>query len=138
MMSTRWPGSIDRAPGGVERVRGKCRKGILHRAGASRPADLHPGRSTLPPLDAFNSMVSLAIRCCTRNIIAIERHSSNAYTGFLHQDSRGHATLASDLMEARAPIIDDTVRLIADGVVDTCFQQEPDTGAGSFATREAT
>lgn len=99
------------------------------------------GRSTRPPLDAFNSMVSLGYSLLYKNIIgAIERHSLNAYIGFLHQDSRGHATLASDLMEVwRAPIIDDTVlRLIADGVVDTrAFSKNSDTGA-VFATREAT
>ncbi|MBZ4364503.1 CRISPR-associated endonuclease Cas1, partial [Mycobacterium tuberculosis] len=80
------------------------------------------GRSTRPPLDAFNSMVSLGYSLLYKNIIgAIERHSLNAYIGFLHQDSRGHATLASDLMEVwRAPIIDDTVlRLIAAGAVAT-------------------
>lgn len=99
------------------------------------------GRSTRPPLDAFNSMVSLGYSLLYKNIIgAIERHSLNAYIGFLHQDSRGHATLASDLMEVwRAPIIDDTVlRLIADGVVDTrAFSKNSDTGA-VVATREAT
>lgn len=99
------------------------------------------GRSTRPPLDAFNSMVSLGYSLLYKNIIgAIERHILNAYIGFLHQDSRGHATLASDLMEVwRAPIIDDTVlRLIADGVVDTrAFSKNSDTGA-VFATREAT
>lgn len=53
------------------------------------------GRSTRPPLDAFNSMVSLGYSLLYKNIIgAIERHSLNAYIGFLHQDSRGHATLA--------------------------------------------
>lgn len=86
-------------------------------------------------------MVSLGYSLLYKNIIgAIERHSLNAYIGFLHQDSRGHATLASDLMEVwRAPIIDDTVlRLIADGVVDTrAFSKNSDTGA-VFATREAT
>ena len=98
-------------------------------------------RSTRPPTDAFNSMLSLGYSLLYRNIIgAIERHSLNAQIGFLHQDSRGHATLASDLMEVwRAPVIDDTIlRLITEGqVLPGDFAQNPDTG-GVYATRDTT
>ncbi|MBS4728530.1 CRISPR-associated endonuclease Cas1 [Mycobacterium sp. SM1] len=98
------------------------------------------GRSTRPPADAFNSMLSLGYSLLYKNIIgAIERHSLNAYIGFLHQDSRGHATLASDLMEVwRAPVVDDTVlRLIAERLVHADdFTKNPETGA-VYAARTA-
>ncbi|BCQ10562.1 CRISPR-associated endonuclease Cas1 [Mycobacterium heckeshornense] len=98
-------------------------------------------RITRPPTDAFNSMLSLGYSLLYKNIIgAIERHSLNPYIGFLHQDSRGHATLASDLMEVwRSPLVDDTVlRLIGEGLVrPDAFTKNPDTG-GVYATRETT
>lgn len=99
------------------------------------------GRSTRPPKDAFNSMISLGYSLLYKNVVgAIERHSLNSYLGFLHQDSRGHATLASDLMEVwRAPIVDDTVlRLIAEGAVNAdAFTTNPDTG-GVYANWDVT
>ncbi len=64
-------------------VRGKCRKGILHRASISSRRSRIPGPLDSPPLDAFNSMVSLGYSPkLYKNIIAIERHSLNAYNGF--------------------------------------------------------
>lgn len=91
------------------------------------------GRSTRPPKDAFNSMISLGYSLLYKNMIgAVERHGLNAYIGFLHQDSRNHATLASDVMETwRAPIIDDTVlRLLSEGEVSRDdFTRRDDTGA---------
>lgn len=86
-------------------------------------------------------MLSLGYSLLYKNIIgAIERHGLNAYIGFLHQDSRGHATLASDLIEVwRAPVIDDTIlRLITERRINADdFTTNPDTG-GVYANRATT
>lgn len=99
------------------------------------------GRSRRPPTDPFNSMLSLGYSLLYKNVIgAIERHGLNAYIGYLHQDSRGHATLASDLMEVwRVPVIDDRMlRLVAEQQVPADgFTTDPDTGA-VYGTRETT
>ncbi len=95
------------------------------------------GRSTRPPRDAFNSMISLGYSMLYQNVIgAIERHGMNPFIGFLHQDSRNHATLASDLMEAwRAPIIDDTVlRLILEGTVNPGDFSVSEVNGGTYGT----
>lgn len=69
------------------------------------------GRSTRPPKDPFNSLLSLGYSMLYKNIMgAIERHGLNPYFGFLHTDAEGHPALASDLMEEwRAVIVDDVV-----------------------------
>ena len=69
------------------------------------------GRSTRPPKDPVNAMLSYGYSLFHRNIIgAIERHGLHPYFGFMHKIKRGHAALASDLIEVlRAPLVDKTV-----------------------------
>lgn len=69
------------------------------------------GRSSRPPKDPFNSMLSFGYTILYRNVIgAIERHGLHPYFAFMHKTRDGHAALASDLLEEyRAPLIDRTV-----------------------------
>ena len=69
------------------------------------------GRSTRPPRDPINSMLSYGYSLLTRNVIgAIERHGLHPYFAFMHKIKREHAALASDLIEEyRAPLIDKLV-----------------------------
>jgi CRISPR-associated protein Cas1 len=69
------------------------------------------GRSSRPPKDPFNSMLSFGYSIFYRNIIgAIERHGLHPYFAFMHKVRLGHAALASDLIEdLRAPLVDRTV-----------------------------
>lgn len=73
------------------------------------------GRSTRPPKDPVNSMLSYGYSLFHRNIIgAIERHSLHPYFGYMHKIKRGHAALASDLIEEyRAPLVDRAVISLA-------------------------
>ena len=73
------------------------------------------GRSSRPPKDPFNSMLSYGYSLFYRNIIgAIERHGLHPYFAYMHQLKFGHAALASDLIEEyRAPLIDRTIIEIA-------------------------
>lgn len=69
------------------------------------------GRSSRPPKDPFNSMLSFGYSTFYRNIIgAIERHGLHPFFAFMHKLRSGHAALASDLIEdLRAPLVDRTV-----------------------------
>lgn len=76
------------------------------------PEDLRfCGRSSRPPKDPFNSMLSFGYSILYRNIIgAIERHGLHPYFAFMHKMKFGHAALASDLVEElRAPLVDKIV-----------------------------
>ena len=93
------------------------------------------GRSTRPPKDRFNSMISYGYSLLYRNIIgAIERHGLHPYFAYMHQLKSGHAALSSDLVEElRAPIVDMTVlHLINDGVVEADDFNTNDQGAVYF------
>ncbi len=69
------------------------------------------GRSSRPPRDAFNSMLSFGYSLLYHTIIgAIERHGLHPYFAFVHQLKNGHAALASDLIEdSRARVVDKTI-----------------------------
>lgn len=88
------------------------------------------GRSTRPPKDPVNSMLSYGYSLFHRNIIsAIERHSLHPYYGYMHKIKRGHAALASDLIEEyRAPLVDRTViALVNSGEISSDdFTRAPD------------
>ena len=73
------------------------------------------GRKTRPPKDPVNAMLSYGYSFLHRSIIgAIERHGLHPYFGFMHKMKRGHATLASDLIEDyRAFLVDRTVLELA-------------------------
>jgi len=90
------------------------------------------GRSSRPPKDPFNSMLSYGYSLFYRNIIgAIERHGLHPYFAFLHKLRFGHAALASDLIEEyRAPLIDKTIiDLVNSGSIEIEDFYENEAGA---------
>lgn len=66
------------------------------------------GRNRRPPMDPFNSLLSLGYSVILNEIYGkIEAKGLNPYFGVLHKDREKHPTLASDLMEEwRATLID--------------------------------
>lgn len=68
------------------------------------------GRTRRPPLDPFNSLISLGYSIILNELYGkIEGKGLNPYFGVLHKDREKHPTLASDLMEEwRAVLIDST------------------------------
>lgn len=75
------------------------------------------GRNRRPPLDRFNSMLSLGYSVLLNELYGkIESKGLNPYFGFVHRDHEKHPTLASDLMEEwRAVIVDATVMSLING-----------------------
>ncbi len=75
------------------------------------------GRTKRPPMDEFNSMISLGYSILMNELYAvIEMKGLNPYFGFLHRDKERHPTLASDLMEEwRAVIVDSMVMSLING-----------------------
>lgn len=75
------------------------------------------GRSKRPPLDPFNSMISLGYSIIMNELYGkIEGKGLNPYFGVMHKDREKHPTLASDLMEEwRAVLIDSTVLSMING-----------------------
>lgn len=88
------------------------------------------GRSSRPPKDPFNSMISFGYSVLFRNIIgAIERHGLHPYFAFMHKIKASHSALASDLVEElRAPLID---KLVLD------FVNSEEVGIDDFERNEA-
>ena len=74
-------------------------------------------RSRRPPLDPFNSMISLGYSIILNEIYGkLEGKGLNPYFGVLHKDREKHPTLASDLMEEwRAVLIDSLTMSILNG-----------------------
>jgi CRISPR-associated protein Cas1 len=97
------------------------------------------GRSTRPPKDAFNSMISFGYSILYKHITGVvERCGLNPYFGFMHEDREGHMSLVSDLIEQwRAIIVDDTVMqvILHDEVTPDLF--EPGANGGVYISREA-
>ena len=75
------------------------------------------GRTKIPPLDEFNSLISLGYSILMNEVYAkIEMKGLNPYFGFLHRDAENHPTLASDMMEEwRAVIVDATAMSLING-----------------------
>ncbi len=75
------------------------------------------GRTKRPPMDEFNSMLSLGYSILMNELYAaIEIKGLNPYFGFLHRDREKHPTLASDLMEEwRAVIVDSVTMSLING-----------------------
>ena len=75
------------------------------------------GRSKRPPMDEFNSMISLGYSLLMNELYAaIEMKGLNPYFGFIHRDKERHPTLASDLMEEwRATIVDSVAMSLVNG-----------------------
>lgn len=91
------------------------------------------GRNRRPPLDPFNSMLSLGYSIILNEIYGkLEGKGLNPYFGMLHQDREKHPTLASDMMEEwRAVLIDTTVMGILNGhelSVDDFYSEENKLG----------
>lgn len=74
-------------------------------------------RTRRPPLDPFNSMISLGYSIIMNEIYGkLEAKGLNAYFGILHQDREKHPTLASDLMEEwRAVLVDSLTMSMVNG-----------------------
>lgn len=90
------------------------------------------GRSSRPPKDPFNSMLSFGYSLLYRDIIgAVERHGLHPYFAFMHKIGFGHAALASDLIEEyRAPIVDRlALQLVNDDEVHPDGFYQNDAGA---------
>ena len=75
------------------------------------------GRSRRPPLDPFNSMLSLGYTVLLYAVYgALESRGLNPYFGFMHSDREKHPALASDMMEEwRAVIVDSVVMGMVNG-----------------------
>lgn len=96
------------------------------------------GRSSRPPRDPFNSMLSFGYSIFYRNLIgAIERRGLHPYFAFMHKTKQGHAALASDLIEdLRAPLVDRTVlEFVNSGEVDV-DDFEPNSSGAVYMKRE--
>ena len=89
------------------------------------------GRSRRPPLDPFNSMLSLGYTILMYAVYgALESSGLSPYFGFLHSDREKHPTLASDMMEEwRAVIVDSVVMSMVNGheIKAENFYTQPDT-----------
>ena len=81
------------------------------------PAFRFLGRSRRPPMDPFNSMISLGYSIILNELYGkIEGKGLNPYFGIMHKDREKHPTLASDLMEEwRAVLIDTTALSMLNG-----------------------
>lgn len=75
------------------------------------------GRSKRPPMDPFNSMISLGYSIVLNELYGkLEGKGLNPYFGIMHKDREKHPTLASDLMEEwRAVLIDSTALSMLNG-----------------------
>lgn len=98
------------------------------------------GRSRRPPLDPFNSMISLGYSIILNEFYGkLEGKGLNPYFGFMHKDREKHPTLASDLMEEwRAVLIDSAVLSMLNGhelVPDDFYTPEGEMGV--FLDKEA-
>ena len=98
------------------------------------------GRSRRPPMDPFNSLISLGYSIMLNEIYGkIEGKGLNPYFGILHKDREKHPTLASDLMEEwRAVLVDSTALSVLNGhelSVDDFYSgvEQP----GVFLTKDA-
>lgn len=69
-------------------------------------------RSKRPPLDPFNSLLSLAYTLIMYEIFtAIANEGLHPYVGFLHALKENHPALASDLLEEWRPVLADSLAL---------------------------
>ena len=98
------------------------------------------GRTRRPPLDPFNSLISLGYSIILNEIYGkLEGKGLNPYFGLMHKDREKHPTLASDLMEEwRAVLVDSVALSMLNGheLLKEDFYQNPD-GPGIFLTNEA-
>lgn len=104
-----------------------------------RPEFAFSARTRRPPLDPFNSMISLGYSVLMNCFYEeIENHGLNPYFGYMHRDSEKHPTLASDMIEEwRAVIVDSTVMSLINGneIGTEQFYYDEESG-GCFILRE--
>lgn len=97
------------------------------------------GRNRSPPLDPFNSLLSLGYSIIMSELYGkLEGKGLNPYFGILHKDRERHPTLASDLMEEwRAVLIDSLAMSMLNGheLGREHFYRDED-GPGIFLTRD--
>ncbi len=71
-----------------------------------------PGRVRRPPTDPVNSLLSFAYTLLVNDVTAaVNTVGLDPYTGFLHRDHYGRASLALDLAEEFRPVVADAVVL---------------------------
>ena len=91
------------------------------------------GRNRRPPLDPFNSVISLGYSIILNEIYGkLEGKGLNPYFGIMHKDREKHPTLASDLMEEwRAVLIDSLAMSMFNGheLIKDDFYQDEETNA---------
>jgi len=91
------------------------------------------GRTRMPPLDPFNSMLSLGYTLLLyETYTAVVNKGLHPYAGLMHQDRNGHPALASDLMEEWRPVIVDSLvmSLVQGGSLEVSdFIKNEETGA---------
>lgn len=97
------------------------------------------GRTRRPPLDPFNSMLSLGYSILLNEVFgAIESVGLNPYFGLLHSEHDKMPALACDLMEEWRPVIvDSTVMALVSGneiSIDEFYEKEERQGV--FLTKE--
>lgn len=67
-------------------------------------------RSKRPPLDEFNSLISLGYTILMNRIYTqLQTKGLNPYFGIMHKDRQNHPTLASDIVEPFRALIDNMV-----------------------------
>lgn len=96
-------------------------------------------RTKQPPLDPFNTMLSLGYTLLMYDIYtAISNQGLHPYFGFLHALKNHHPALASDLMEEwRAPIVDSlSLSLLHHHEIGPEHFEPAEDGDGIFMTRE--
>ncbi len=97
-------------------------------------------RTRRPPLDPFNSMLSLGYSILLNEIYSIlETKGLNPYFGFFHQDDENHPTLASDMMEEWRPVIVDSLALslVAKKELGNSDFEFSETDGGVYLKRES-
>lgn len=97
---------------------GACARIYFHTLGKLiNPDFAFDKRTRRPPLDPFNSMISLGYSIILNEIYGkLEGKGLNPYFGIMHKDREKHPTLASDLMEEwRAVLIDSAALSMING-----------------------
>ena len=98
------------------------------------------GRSRRPPMNPFNSLISLGYSILMNEIYSeIENKGMNPYFGFMHRDAEKHPTLASDMLEEwRAVLIDSMAMSLINGheMQMNHFWMGNEDKPGCFLTKE--
>ena len=116
---------------GYEGSAAKCYFGCYAKLFSDTPFSFEE-RSSRPPKDSVNALLSYGYSVLHRSIVgAIERHGLHPYFGFMHAIQRGHAALASDLIEDyRAYLVDRAVlSFVRSGDVTPDDFSQADNGA---------